>query len=65
MRLADALELMNEFAMCKDCGSESIGNGAGTLDISGNTFIRTCACGWKVNIDKDSDSRMEGGKQLG
>jgi predicted nucleic-acid-binding Zn-ribbon protein len=44
------VELMRKYSRCPKCGNEYVGNGEGTLDVSDDTFIRTCKCGWKVEI---------------
>ena len=50
MKLLRAVELMEKYAVCPKCGSDRLGNGAGTLEIEGDLFRRTCTCGWKVEI---------------
>jgi DNA-directed RNA polymerase subunit RPC12/RpoP len=45
-----AFELCEKYARCHECGSDLLGNGEGTLKITDDTFIRTCKCGWKVEI---------------
>jgi hypothetical protein len=45
-----ALELLKKYADCPDCGSDKVGNGAGTLEIEDNTFTRTCKCGFEITI---------------
>ncbi|MCR8994702.1 DUF3797 domain-containing protein [Brevibacillus laterosporus] len=50
MNIRKSLELMDKYSKCVECGSESIGNGEGTLDIADDTFLRTCKCGWMVEI---------------
>ena len=55
MTLMDACELMKKYTYCPNCGSEYIGSGAGTLEIDTKAgyFKRTCACGWKVEIQEE------------
>lgn len=53
-----SLELMQKYAKCGQCGSETIGGGEGTLTITEDTFIRTCKCGWKIEI-RDIDDKKE------
>jgi hypothetical protein len=48
-----SIELMRKYSKCQNCGSEKIGNGEGTLEITDNTFIRTCKCGWKIEIKEE------------
>jgi iron(III) transport system ATP-binding protein len=57
MHVLKALELMQKYNNCPSCGSGSdkIGNGAGDLVIDGETFTRTCKCGFKVTLDEDGD----------
>lgn len=43
-------ELLNEYYKCPQCGSDKVGNGAGTFNITETTFTRTCKCGWEVKI---------------
>lgn len=45
-----AVRLMRKYAKCKDCGNELIGDGEGTLEINGDTFKRTCKCGWSIEV---------------
>jgi hypothetical protein len=53
MKLTKAVELMEKYSKCQACGSEMIGNGAGTLEVTDNMFRRTCKCGWKIEIKED------------
>ncbi len=48
MQVEIALELMKEYAACPRCGRDEIGAGAGSLEIHGNVFCRSCVCGWSV-----------------
>jgi hypothetical protein len=48
-----SIELMRKYAKCEKCGSEKVGNGEGTLEITDDTFVRTCKCGWKVEIKEE------------
>lgn len=50
MKSTKAIELMERYARCENCGSDRIGNGAGGLLIIDNTFTRTCECGWNIQI---------------
>jgi hypothetical protein len=48
-----AVEYMNKYGICKNCGNGRLGNGEGTMEIDtvkGFDFIRTCKCGWRVEI---------------
>lgn len=49
-----ALSLMRKYAKCPQCGNENVGNGEGVLDVNNENFVRSCKCGWKVEI-KDGE----------
>ena len=53
MNARKSIELMRRYSKCKNCGSETIGNGEGALIITVDTFIRSCKCGWKVEIKEE------------
>ena len=57
MTVVDACKLMEQYAVCPECGNEFIGNGKGTMefDTEAGYFKRTCHCGWSVEI-KGSDT---------
>lgn len=57
MTIFDACRLMEQYAVCPECGCAVIGNGKGTLecDTEKGYFKRTCYCGWKVEI-KEKDN---------
>ena len=48
-----AMQLGRKYEICPQCGSGRIGNGEGTVNVEGPTFIRTCKCGWKVEVHED------------
>lgn len=50
MNIADSLKLMEQYAQCPKCKSDKVGNGAGTLEVDGGLFRRTCKCGWSVTV---------------
>lgn len=52
MNLRRATELMEKYATCQECGSDFIGNGAGTLTVEDNIFRRSCECGWKIEVEE-------------
>ena len=53
MNFRKSLELMEKYSKCQKCGSEYIGDGEGTLVVTDDTFIRTCKCGWRVEIKEE------------
>ena len=53
MNIWKSIELMRKYSKCQNCDSEKIGNGEGTLEITDDTFIRTCKCGWKIEIKEE------------
>lgn len=55
MTFMDAIELMKKYIYCPNCGSEFVGGDAGTLEVDTEAgyFKRTCACGWKVEIQEE------------
>ena len=36
-------------------GSQMVGNGAGTVDITDDSFERTCKCGFRIKVDEDDN----------
>lgn len=52
MNLIQACELMSKYAVCPKCGSETIGDRAGSVECDTSTgyFKRTCECGWSIEI---------------
>lgn len=70
MNAYESMELIKKYGSCDECGSESLGNGSGTLNIDNDVFTRTCRCGWSVTVDKrikviDSTTRKLNGKTVG
>jgi hypothetical protein len=55
MKLTKAVELMEKYAKCQECGSEMIGDGAGTLEVNEDVFRRTCKCGWSIEVKGDEN----------
>lgn len=60
MRLLKAVRLINEYAICRECGNGNIGNGEGSIIAEGSMFRRTCKCGWSVEV-KDEEAVSEAG----
>jgi hypothetical protein len=52
MKPNDALKLIQLYAVCLECGNDSVGGGAGTLTVTETTFHRTCKCGFSVTADE-------------
>lgn len=50
MNLRKAMELMEKYEGCINCGNKFVGNGEGSVEVTGDTFKRTCKCGWKIEI---------------
>jgi transcription elongation factor Elf1 len=44
------IKLMEKYTVCPECGNEAIGNGEGTLEVTDDTFKRTCKCGWSIEV---------------
>lgn len=61
MKLVRLVELIGKYAKCPECGSETGGQGEGALHAYGDTFIRTCKCGWEVKIIEPRNSEKKGG----
>ena len=57
MNLVYAIDLMKRYGKCPKCGCDTVGGGTGTLDIGQGYFIRTCSCGWRIEINEDYDAR--------
>ena len=57
MNCMKSLELMKKYSNCPICGNGILGKGEGKLEITDDTFIRECKCGFKVTTD-------ENGKQI-
>lgn len=52
MKVIDSMKLMEQYGECPGCGNSNIGNGEGTLQITDDTFTRTCKCGYKAVVTK-------------
>jgi len=52
MNAMKSVELLRKYSKCADCGSDALGNGSGSVEITDNTFKRTCKCGWSVEVDE-------------
>jgi hypothetical protein len=46
----ESLKLMEKYYKCDNCGSEVVGNGEGSLEVTDDTFKRICKCGWSVEV---------------
>ena len=57
MNLVDAIDLMKRYEKCPKCGCGTVGGGTGTLDIGPGYFIRSCSCGWRIEINEDYDAK--------
>jgi hypothetical protein len=62
MNMLKALRLTEKYATCPSCGSDMLGNGAGTLVVDDKTLRRTCACGWGVHVDENDEAVTGNGK---
>ena len=56
MNVTKFLDLMGEYGVCPDCGNDLIGNGEGELYVTDTTFIRTCKCGFSVEICEEGEA---------
>lgn len=54
MKLVKVLELMRLYAKCPKCGCETVGGDTGTLEITDECFVRTCQCGWAVEVQEEN-----------
>jgi len=52
MNAMKTVELLRKYNKCQKCGSEKLGNGSGTLEVTDDVFKRTCKCGWVVVINE-------------
>lgn len=59
MNARRTLELIEKYGTCADCGNENVGNGEGKLEVTEDSFTRSCKCGWSVRV---AVSRWTGGK---
>lgn len=59
MTVTQSAKLMELYAVCPKCGCEVVGNGKGTMecDTRAGFFKRTCACGWRIEL-QEGDSHM-------
>ncbi|WP_145413462.1 DUF3797 domain-containing protein [Paenibacillus xylanexedens] len=53
MNALKAIQLMNKYSKCKKCGNDKVGGDEGVLSVEDNIFIRSCKCGWEIEIDTD------------
>lgn len=59
MKFEKALELINKYKKCPECGNGFIGNGQGALCIDNDTFERSCKCGWSIRIEQKDGGENE------
>jgi len=45
MEASKCYELLQQYDKCEDCQTKDL-----TVDVHGNVFIRSCKCGWKIEI---------------
>lgn len=45
-----SIQLLRKYSKCQKCGNENVSDGEGTVGIEGDTFKRTCKCGWSVEV---------------
>ena len=59
MNIIESLDLMKKYIKCPKCGCETVGAGTGTIDVDteAGRFIRTCHCGWKIEIQEDTNDK--------
>lgn len=52
MNLIEAVELMEKYAVCRNCGCDVIGNDKGTMEVDSEKgyFKRNCRCGWQITV---------------
>jgi predicted RNA-binding Zn-ribbon protein involved in translation (DUF1610 family) len=50
MNAVKALQLIQQYAKCPDCGNELVGKNQGVLEVTDNKFLRKCKCGFKVEV---------------
>lgn len=50
MKFQRALEFMEIFGTCPICQNTFIGGGEGGLEVKDLHFIRSCKCGWSIEI---------------
>lgn len=56
MKLRKAMELIEKYSDCPNCGNDMIGKGAGAMVIDHATFMRSCSCGFKVIVDMEGEA---------
>ncbi|MBY0052304.1 DUF3797 domain-containing protein [Brevibacillus agri] len=50
MNARRAMQLMEQYQECPDCGNQYVGSGEGNVEVSDDTFKRTCKCGWAIEV---------------
>jgi transcription elongation factor Elf1 len=50
MKAITAVELLDKYNTCPDCGNDKVGAGEGDVKIHDNVFTRSCKCGWMVKV---------------
>jgi|GEM_PF-6874879 hypothetical protein len=53
MNAVKAMNLCRKYAKCPKRGSGDLMNGEGSLEVTDDTFKRTCKCGWSVCVDEE------------
>ncbi|AYB41029.1 DUF3797 domain-containing protein [Brevibacillus laterosporus] len=58
MNALKSVQLMSKYSNCKECGSDKIDNGEGTLIVDNNIFKRSCKCGWSIEVDENDNKLL-------
>jgi transcription elongation factor Elf1 len=50
MKATKAVELLNTYIKCPQCGNDKVGDKEGSVEIHSDKFIRKCKCGWSIEV---------------
>jgi hypothetical protein len=59
MKINTSIQLIKKYVACPVCGNALLGNGNGALVIDDDRFVRSCRCGWHVELGPEGIKRFE------
>jgi hypothetical protein len=59
MKMNTSIQLMQKYAACPVCENSLLGEGNGTLAVDNNRFVRSCRCGWRIELGAQEIKQFE------